>query len=210
MPEFNILVDRTAVRSKTIRITADSLEEAMSRAEEEAPNHDFTGSGNGVEYQALSGIEVPPVEVPEAISKSVHPISLPGDIDCQRCGSCCKRFIVGGGSDLFDDKLWERHYPAVLARLRGLFVETDVTEEVPGEKTHWYRCTQLHIDPDGKAACLVYDNRPEMCSIFAPGNYSCPPEYPCAKIRAERLKALGDDEITEIMCSEEIAAQAGE
>lgn len=58
MSEYDILVDRTAVQSMTIRVTADNLDEAMEKAEEEAPNHDFTGTGNGAEYEALEGTAV--------------------------------------------------------------------------------------------------------------------------------------------------------
>lgn len=51
MPLFDVDVTRTAHSSKTIRVEADDEAQAMSRAEEQAPNDSF-GCEHSSEYEA--------------------------------------------------------------------------------------------------------------------------------------------------------------
>lgn len=106
------------------------------------------------------------------------------DLDCQRCGACCKN-LPSNRAEGFG--YWVEIAPEDRLLTRADLVRKHVTRDRHGvphlRLTHDDRCLALRGAIGGRVSCAIYHHRPSPCRRVQPGDASC--------LRARAEQGLG-------------------
>lgn len=106
---------------------------------------------------------------------------------CQRCGTCCR--MVWQAVSIPEDAPKE-HHDALLDHLNWLMFRRGVKIRHVGH--HAYEigfpveCSFLSFDSDGKALCLTYDSRPDICRRFPEKETGNCPGFSFSEVKENR------------------------
>lgn len=112
-------------------------------------NHITTGTASGNITDCMEKIK-------KDMGKSITDYTENGI--CSRCGACCSVFLP----------LSEREIQDIRSYLNRNHIEKPVNHKKPEDKGILIDmlCPFLKEEADEKAACTIYENRPEICRVF--------------------------------------------
>lgn len=119
------------------------------------------------------------------------------EFKCKRCGKCCGIVpFTKSEYKAIKNIAKKRHIGFVKQEMYGKIVYlpkklvkelNDIYETKDINKVENLKCPFLEYDAMGKATCIIYENRPEVCRLFGNGNHPC---LKCPNYKIDRNRLL--------------------
>lgn len=91
---------------------------------------------------------------------------------CNSCGQCCKDFTLAYSPEELKNKMiqypHDKNFQSVASMVELIYTQENgyVVEGSGKEHKYHYRCNNFMQLEDGSGYCGIYDERPDMCSMF--------------------------------------------